>query len=101
MNITVQELKRRLDNDDQITLIDVREPHEHEDYNIGGKLIPLGSIPDSIESLMPHQGDEIVLYCRSGQRSGTAQQYLIQLGFDKTYNLEGGMLAWAAEIDHS
>ena len=97
MNITVQELKRRLGEGDNITLIDVREPHEHQEFNIGGKLIPLGNIPSSIEDLLPHQDDEIVMYCRSGQRSGMAQQFLIQAGFKNVLNLEGGMLAFAAD----
>lgn len=97
MNITVQELKHRLGEGDKIILIDVREPHEHQEFNIGGKLIPLGSIPSSIEDLLPHQDDEIVMYCRSGQRSGMAQQFLIQAGFKNVLNLEGGMLAFAAD----
>jgi rhodanese-related sulfurtransferase len=97
MNITVQELKRRLSEGDKITLIDVREPHEHQEFNIGGKLIPLGNIPASIEDLLPHQDDEIVMYCRSGQRSGMAQQFLMQAGFKNVLNLEGGMLAYASD----
>ena len=100
MNITVQELKRRLDLGDEIVLIDVREPYEHEEYSIGGELIPLGTIPESMEKLKLHKDKEIVLYCRSGQRSGTAQQFLLQAGFDKVLNLEGGMLAWASEIEN-
>ncbi len=94
MDIDVKELQQRLANNDEIVLIDVREPHEHQEFNIGGKLIPLGNIPSVVEDLEEHMEDEIVLYCRSGNRSGMAQHFLKQLGFTKVRNLEGGVLAW-------
>ncbi|MDH3243480.1 MAG: rhodanese-like domain-containing protein [Saprospiraceae bacterium] len=94
MDIDVKELQQRLANNDEIVLIDVREPHEHQEFNIGGKLIPLGNIPSVVEDLEEHMEDEIVLYCRSGNRSGMAQHFLQQLGFTKVRNLEGGVLAW-------
>jgi len=95
MDINVQELKERLDkNDDSFILIDVREPHEHEEFNVGGKLIPLGSVPHELDDLEAHKDDEIVVYCRSGNRSGRAQQFMEQSGFHNVRNLEGGMLAW-------
>lgn len=95
MNINVQELKERLDkSDDSFVLIDVREPHEHEEFNVGGQLIPLGSVPRELDELEEHQDDEIVVYCRSGQRSGVAQSLMERAGFKNVRNLEGGMLAW-------
>ncbi len=94
MDIDVKELQQRLANNDEIVLIDVREPHEHQEFNIGGQLIPLGNIPSVVEDLEEHMEDEIVLYCRSGNRSGMAQHFLQQLGFTKVRNLEGGVLAW-------
>jgi rhodanese-related sulfurtransferase len=94
-NITVEELKTRLDAGEKLNLIDVREPHENADFNIGGKLIPLGKIQsmqiDEIENL---KDQEVILYCRSGNRSGQAGLFLDTLGFQNTKNLTGGMLAW-------
>jgi rhodanese-related sulfurtransferase len=93
--ITVQELKARRDQgDDNFVLIDVREPHEHQEYNIGGTLIPVGSIMQRIEELEDHKEDEIIVYCRSGARSGMIQGLLQGAGFKNVLNLRGGMLAW-------
>ncbi len=94
MDITIKELKHRLQKEEFIILVDVREPHEHEAFNIGGILMPLGEIPARAEELLPHQNDEIVMYCRSGKRSDTAKHYLTQAGFSNVRNLLGGMLAW-------
>jgi len=94
MNISVTELKNKLEAEESLVLIDVREPHEHDEFNIGGRLIPIGNIPQAIEDLSDHKDDEIVVYCRSGNRSGMAQQFLQQYGFSKVKNLTGGMLAW-------
>lgn len=94
-NITPEEVKKRLDIGELLNLIDVREPHENAEFNIGGKLVPLGKIQsmqiDDIEDL---RNKEVILYCRSGNRSGMAAMTLDQLGFTNTKNLTGGMLAW-------
>ena len=93
--ITVQELKKRLDAGENIHLLDVREPSENAEYNIGGVLLPLGDIRNmETESIDAWKADEIVIYCRSGNRSGIAAQILEQLGFENPKNLVGGMLAW-------
>ncbi|HEY0434242.1 MAG TPA: rhodanese-like domain-containing protein [Chitinophagaceae bacterium] len=93
--ITVEELKNRIDAGEELHLVDVREPFEHEEFNIGGVLLPLGDIrsmqTDEIDEL---KDKEIILYCRSGNRSGQAAMFLEQMGFEKTANLVGGMLAW-------
>ena len=93
--ITVDELKRRMDAGEKVNLIDVREPHENADFNIGGTLLPLGQIQtmqvDDIENL---KDEEVICYCRSGNRSGQACLILDTLGFKDTRNLAGGMLAW-------
>ena len=98
--ITVEELKSRLDNGEKLHVIDVREPHEYEEYNIGGKLIPLGQIQtmqvDEIEDL---KEEELIIHCRSGKRSAMACQILETMGFTNTKNLEGGMLDWQEKID--
>lgn len=94
-NISVEELKSRMDSGEKINLIDVREPHEYAEFNIGGKLIPLGKIQtmqiDEIEDL---KEEEIIIHCRSGQRSMMACMFLDTLGFKDTKNLAGGMMAW-------
>ncbi|MEO8712991.1 MAG: rhodanese-like domain-containing protein [Parafilimonas sp.] len=93
--ITVQELKQRLDAGEKIHLVDVREAVENAEFNIGGKLLPVGEIRNmETESIDDWKTDEIVLYCRSGNRSGIATQILAQMGFENVKNLSGGMLAW-------
>jgi rhodanese-related sulfurtransferase len=98
-NITVEQLKARMDAGEKISLVDVREPHENAEFNIGGTLLPLGQIAtmqvDSIEDL---KDEEVIVYCRSGNRSGQACQVLSMLGFKNLKNLTGGMLAWQERI---
>ena len=93
--ITVEQLKARLDAGESIHLLDVREPFEHENFNIGGVLLPLGKIQrlqtDEIDAL---QDQEVICYCRSGNRSGQACLILETAGFHNVVNLSGGMNAW-------
>jgi rhodanese-related sulfurtransferase len=93
--ITVEALKAKIDAGDQIHLVDVREPHEHSDFNIGGILLPLGQVQtmqvDAIEDL---KNQEVFVYCRSGNRSGQACLILETMGFTNLVNVSGGMLAW-------
>src|SRR5437016_10624295 len=93
----VEELKRRLDNKEDIFVLDVREPHEYQICNIGGYLIPLGDLPKRVSEL--DSSREIVAHCRSGVRSGKAVDFLRQAGFKKVRNLAGGILAWADRVD--
>ena len=94
-NITVDEVKDRLTAGQKINLIDVREPDENAAFNIGGMLMPLGKIQSmQVEELEHMKEEEIVCYCRSGNRSGQACLILDMLGFKNTKNLSGGMLAW-------
>ena len=94
-NITVEELKARLEAGEQLNIIDVREPHENAEFNIGGTLYPLGKVQTMmVEELEPLKDKEVILYCRSGNRSGQACLILDTLGFKNTKNLVGGMLAW-------
>lgn len=93
--ITVQELKQRLDAGEKIQLWDVREPNENAEFNIGGTLLPLGEVRNmQTEPIDDWKKDEVVVYCRSGNRSGQAAMILEQLGFENVKNLTGGMLAW-------
>jgi rhodanese-related sulfurtransferase len=94
-NITVEELKNRMDAGEELHLVDVREPYENEDFNIGGTLLPLGMIQsmqiDEIEDL---KDKEVIFYCRTGNRSGQAAMFLDMMGFENTKNLVGGVVAW-------
>ncbi|MBK9255030.1 MAG: rhodanese-like domain-containing protein [Saprospiraceae bacterium] len=93
-DITVEELKEKLDKNENFVFIDVREPYEYEEFNLGARLIPLGSLIGALNDLEPHRHDEIVIHCRSGARSGAAKETLTQLGFTKVRNLIGGVLDW-------
>ncbi len=94
-NITAEELKARLDAGEKLNLVDVREPHEHADFNIGGTLVPLGKIQTmQVDELDDLKNEEVIVYCRSGNRSGQAAMILDMLGFKNTKNLVGGMLGW-------
>jgi len=94
-NITVQELKLRLDNGEQLNILDVRDPDEYAEYNINGKLLPLGNITAMlIDDIEDWKGEEIIVHCRSGKRSVQACLFLETLGYTHLKNLEGGILAW-------
>jgi rhodanese-related sulfurtransferase len=97
--ISVQELKEKKDKGEDFQLIDVREDFEYEMSNLGGELIPLGGI--LIESEKVDKTKPVVVMCRSGKRSAQAIMLLEQRGFTNLYNLQGGILAWAEEIDPS
>ena len=99
-NITAEEVKKRLEAGEKLNLIDVREPHENAEFNIGGKLVPLGKIQSlQIEELEDLKNQEVILYCRSGNRSGISAAILDQLGFSNTKNLVGGMLGWEGKYN--
>jgi rhodanese-related sulfurtransferase len=96
-SISTQELKQLIANQSNIELLDVREPDERAEFNIGGHFLPLGKIMafqfDEIEDL---KDKEIFVYCRSGKRSMQACMFLEQAGFMRVTNVEGGILAWQA-----
>ena len=94
MDITVQELKTKLDNKEDFVFIDVREPHEYEEANLGATLIPLGSVLEKVPELKEFKDKEVIIHCRSGARSGMAQQLLQAEGFTNVRNVLGGILAW-------
>lgn len=96
--ITVQELKAKIDNKEDFQLIDVRETFEYETSNIDGLNIPLGGI--LIEADQISQDKPVIVQCRSGKRSAAAIMQLEQmLGFTNLYNLKGGILAWQEAFD--
>jgi rhodanese-related sulfurtransferase len=93
--ITVEALKARLDKGEEVNLVDVREDYERAEFNIGGTHVPLGKIQAmQFEDLEDLKDKEVIIYCRSGNRSGIAGLFLEQAGFKNTVNLAGGMLAW-------
>jgi sulfur-carrier protein adenylyltransferase/sulfurtransferase len=93
----VEDLKQRLDNKEEVFILDVRDPHEYQICNIGGQMIPLNELPRRIGELDPAR--ETVVHCRSGVRSAKAVEFLQQSGFTKVTSLAGGILAWAEKID--
>jgi rhodanese-related sulfurtransferase len=94
----VEDLKARRDRGDSLTLVDVREPHEWAISDLSGSMkVPLGTLPQRLAEL-PKEA-EIVVYCRTGGRSANAVQFLRQRGYEKAYNLAGGINHWAEVID--
>ena len=93
--INAEAVRSRMDAGETIHLIDVREPDERAEFNIGGTFLPLGNIQtmqiDDIEEL---KGEEVICYCRSGKRSMQACMMLETFGFTNVKNLEGGMIGW-------
>jgi rhodanese-related sulfurtransferase len=96
MEITVQELKAKRNAGEKFLLLDVREPWEYEEFNLGGQLIPVGDIMNKMWELEAHKAEEIVVHCRSGARSAMAQGLLMANGFSNVRNLKGGILEWQA-----
>jgi rhodanese-related sulfurtransferase len=99
MDITVAELKQRLDAGETLNILDVREPEEFEMGNLNGRLIPLQQLPERLAELKPLQHAEIIVHCRSGHRSNLATEFLKSSGFTNPRNLVGGILAWKAAYD--
>lgn len=98
--ITVQELKTKLDNKEDFQLIDVREENEREFTNIGGDHISMGSVMQNMDKI--NKDKDVVVYCRSGSRSGQVISFLeMNHGFENLYNLKGGILAYADQVDDS
>ncbi len=95
--ITVKDLKQKIDNKEYFQLIDVRETFEYEMSNLGGENIPLAGI--LIEADRISKDKPVIVHCRSGKRSAIAVMQLERLGYTNLYNLRGGILAWAAEIE--
>ena len=95
--ITATDLKARQDRGEKVFILDVREPHEYQICNLNGKLIPLGELPRRVNEL--DSSVEMVVHCRSGKRSADAIHFLQTAGFKKLWNLKGGVLAWADEVD--
>jgi adenylyltransferase/sulfurtransferase len=97
-SLTVHEFKQMIDNKEDFQLIDVREPFENDICTMNGLLIPIGEIAERFGEISHDK--KVVVHCRSGARSANAIGFLEQAHkFDNLYNLTGGILAWADEID--
>ena len=97
--ISVQELKEWMDAGKDFVLIDVREPNEYAYANIGGKLVPLNSLPQHLADFDP--AADIVVHCKLGGRSSMAVEFMRRNGLERARNLRGGIIAWSREIDRS
>ncbi len=95
--ISVQELEALRNANADFMLLDVRNPDEYELCNLGGHLIPFNELPSRLNELNKDQ--QIIIHCHAGGRSRRATDYLLQQGFEKVFNLRGGITAWANEID--
>lgn len=97
--ITVEALKARMDAGEELYILDVREPAEFEEFNIGAKLLPLGQVQAmQVDEIEDWKDKEVIIHCRSGKRSATACMFLETMGFSNTVNVEGGVLAWIEQF---
>ncbi len=94
MDITVQELKQRIDKGEALNFLDVREEYEYEEQNLGAKLIPLGELPDRMDEISDWKESEVIVHCRSGARSARAKSFMESQGFTNVRNVLGGILAY-------
>jgi adenylyltransferase/sulfurtransferase len=97
--LSVRDLKQRIDRGEDVYIIDVREPFEYQIANIGGRLIPQREVPMRLGEI--DRNREVIVQCRSGARSQKIAEFLKQSGYPSVANLEGGILAWADQIDAS
>ncbi|PIQ22829.1 MAG: NADH oxidase [Cytophagales bacterium CG18_big_fil_WC_8_21_14_2_50_42_9] len=95
-DITTNELKERLAEGEELNIIDVREPYEYAEQNIGALNIPLNTLPQKLAELENLKHEEVIVHCRSGARSASAKVFLEQQGFSNVRNLVGGILAYQA-----
>ncbi len=98
-SINVIDLKKRLDDGETLNLLDVREDAERAEFNIGGAHIPVGKVQQmQTDEIDNWKNEELIVYCRSGNRSGMACLFLEQAGFTNVINLTGGMMSWSENI---
>ena len=97
-DITCIELKKRMDDGEHLNIIDVRETYEFDEFNIGAKLIPLGTLPNALDELEDMKEEEVIVHCKAGGRSASAKAFLQVNGFKNVRNLLGGMLDWKMQF---
>jgi adenylyltransferase/sulfurtransferase len=97
-NISVEELKKKIDKKEDFLLLDIREPFEYDICRLpGAKLIPMGEVPSRLNELDDER--EMIVYCHAGVRSARVVSWLKQNGFSNAKNLYGGIDAWSCLID--
>lgn len=96
-DITVQELKKRQASGEVLNVLDVREPWEYDEDNMGAKLIPLGDLPHRLSEIDDWKNKELIVHCKAGGRAGNAKKFMISKGFTNVRNLLGGMTAYREE----
>jgi rhodanese-related sulfurtransferase len=97
MDITVEGLHQKLGEKENFIFIDVREGYEYEEFNLGARLIPLGELMNHLSDISVDKDAEIVVHCRSGNRSAMAKQILLQSGYTQVRNLLGGVMEWQSK----
>jgi adenylyltransferase/sulfurtransferase len=97
--LTVKELKRRIDAGEKVYILDVREPWEYQIAQIGGVLIPQNDVAQRLAEI--DRDREVIVQCHRGVRSQRIAEFLKQSGYPRVVNLAGGIHAWANEIDPS
>lgn len=98
-SITVEQLKARMEAGDQLNLVDVREDSEHAEFNLGGIHVRLRRIQEmAIEDIEDLKNEEVICYCRRGNRSQSACLILEHMGFNNTKNMVGGVEAWVEKF---
>jgi rhodanese-related sulfurtransferase len=98
-NLSTEQVKARMDAGEKLNLLDVREPFENAEFNIGGTLLPVGLIRAmQIDEIEDWKNEEVICYCRSGKRSVDAALVLESAGFTNVKNLVGGMLEWQSKF---
>ena len=90
-DITCEQVKARLDKGEKFNFIDVREEWEYDEVNIGARLLPLGDLPTRLAEIESIKNEEVVVHCKSGNRSGQARKFLISKGFTNVRNMLGGI----------
>ena len=99
-NISVTEVNSRLDKGEHLHLVDVRQPDENADFNSGGILLPMDKIQNlEIDDIEDLKDKEVILYCRTGNRSSQACLFLEMTGFTNVKNLAGGMVEWKEKFN--
>jgi adenylyltransferase/sulfurtransferase len=97
--ISVKDLKQRIDKGEDLYILDVREPFEYQIANIGGKLIPQNDVPQRLAEIPRDR--EIVVHCKMGGRSQKIAEFLHQSGYPQVTNVSGGIIAWSEQVDPS
>ncbi|QDU78998.1 putative adenylyltransferase/sulfurtransferase MoeZ [Polystyrenella longa] len=102
LEMSCEQVKAKLDNNDDFLLLDVREEDEYQTVHVeGATLVPMSQIQDRVGELDPQKDSEVVVYCHHGGRSMKVMLWLRKQGFSKAINMSGGIDEWAEKIDPS